>query len=32
MCKALVYETDKLSTFIGIMFWSGKSGNKQTNK
>lgn len=32
MCKALGYETDKVSTFLGIMFWSGKTENKQTNK
>lgn len=30
--KAVGYNTDKISTFMGLMFWSGKKVNKQTNK
>lgn len=30
--KAVGCNTDKISTFMGLMFWSGKKVNKQTNK
>lgn len=32
MGKAPGYKTDRVSTFMGLTFWSGKTDNKPINK
>lgn len=32
MCKARVYETDNVSSFMGLMLWSRRTDNKPRNK